>query len=31
LFGRLTNAIYDYDAFWDRQVEAMADYVGLPK
>lgn len=30
LFGRLTNAVTDYDAFFDHQLRAMAGYVGLP-
>ena len=29
LFGRLTNAVYDYDAFFDHQVKVMGNYVGL--
>jgi AcrR family transcriptional regulator len=29
LFGRLTNGISDYDAFFDYQLRAMAGYVGL--
>jgi AcrR family transcriptional regulator len=29
LFGRLTNAITDYDAFFDYQLRAMAGYIGL--
>lgn len=29
LFGRLTNAIDDYDAYFDYQLRAMAGYLGL--
>lgn len=29
LFGRLTNAITDYDAYFDHQLRAMATYLGL--
>jgi AcrR family transcriptional regulator len=29
LFGRLTNAITDYDAYFDHQLRAMASYLGL--
>lgn len=29
LFGRLTNAVYDYDSFFDHQVKVMASYQGL--
>jgi AcrR family transcriptional regulator len=29
LFGRLTNAVYDYDAFFDHQLKAMGEYLGL--
>ena len=29
LFGRLTNGISDYDAFFDHQLRAMAGYIGL--
>lgn len=29
LFGRLTNAIEDYDAYFDYQLRAMAAYLGL--
>jgi len=29
LFGRLTNAIEDYDSYFDYQLRAMAAYVGL--
>jgi len=29
LFGRLTNAVYDYDAFFDHQLKAMSEYLGL--
>jgi AcrR family transcriptional regulator len=29
LFGRLTNGIIDYDAFFDYQLRAMAGYLGL--
>ncbi len=29
LFGRLTNAITDYDAWFDHQLKAMARYLGL--
>jgi len=28
-FGRLTNAIDDYGAYFDCQLRAMAAYVGL--
>jgi len=31
LFGRLTNAIFDYDAFWEQQLNTTAEYVGLTK
>ena len=30
LFGRLTNAVTDYDAYFDYQLRAMAGYLGLP-
>lgn len=30
LFGRLTNGITDNDAWFDHQLRAMADYLGLP-
>jgi hypothetical protein len=30
LFGRLTNAITDYAAYFDHQLRAMAGYLGLP-
>jgi AcrR family transcriptional regulator len=30
LFGRLTNAITDYDAYFEHQLRAMAAYLGLP-
>jgi AcrR family transcriptional regulator len=30
LFGRLTNAVTDYDAYFDHQLRAMAGYLGLP-
>jgi AcrR family transcriptional regulator len=30
LFGRLTNAVTDYDAYFDHQLRAMAAYIGLP-
>jgi AcrR family transcriptional regulator len=29
LFGRLTNAVTDYDAYFDHQVRAMIRYLGL--
>ncbi len=29
LFGRLANAITDYDAYFDHQLRSMATYVGL--
>jgi AcrR family transcriptional regulator len=29
LFGRLTNAVDDYDAYFDYQLRAMGRYVGL--
>ncbi|MEP7179467.1 MAG: TetR-like C-terminal domain-containing protein, partial [Pseudonocardiales bacterium] len=29
LFGRLTNAIEDYEAYFDYQLRAMAAYLGL--
>jgi AcrR family transcriptional regulator len=29
LFGRLTNAIVDYDAFFEHQLLTMASYLGL--
>jgi AcrR family transcriptional regulator len=29
LFGRLTNAVEDYDAYFEYQLRAMANYVGL--
>src|SRR5664279_166705 len=29
LFGRLTNAITDYDLFFDHQLRAMSNYLGL--
>jgi AcrR family transcriptional regulator len=29
LFGRLTNGITDYDAYFDYQLKAMAGYLGL--
>ena len=29
LFGRLTNAVTDYDAYFDYQLRAMAYYVGF--
>jgi AcrR family transcriptional regulator len=29
LFGRLTNGITDYDAYFDHQLKAMAGYIGL--
>lgn len=29
LFGRLTNAITDYEAYFDHQLRAMAGYLGL--
>ena len=30
LFGRLTNGVTDYDAYFDHQLKAMAGYLGLP-
>lgn len=29
LFGRLTNAVTDYDAYFDHQLRSMAEYLGL--
>jgi hypothetical protein len=29
LFGRLTNAVTDYDAWFDHQLKVMAKYLGL--
>jgi AcrR family transcriptional regulator len=29
LFGRLTNAVRDYDAYFDHQLRSMAGYLGL--
>jgi AcrR family transcriptional regulator len=29
LFGRLTNAVTDYDAYFDHQLRMMSRYVGL--
>ena len=29
LFGRLTNAITDYDAYFDHQLRAMAGFLGV--
>jgi AcrR family transcriptional regulator len=29
LFGRLTNAVSDYDAYFDHQLRAMSGYLGL--
>jgi AcrR family transcriptional regulator len=29
LFGRLTNAVRDYEAFFDYQLRAMAHHIGL--
>jgi Tetracyclin repressor-like, C-terminal domain len=29
LFGRLTNAVHDYDAFFDHQMSMIADFVGF--
>jgi AcrR family transcriptional regulator len=29
LFGRLTNAIFEYEPFFDHQVKAMGGYLGL--
>jgi AcrR family transcriptional regulator len=29
LFGRLTNAVHDYDAYFDHQLRAMSSYLGL--
>ncbi|MEO6886699.1 MAG: TetR-like C-terminal domain-containing protein, partial [Jatrophihabitantaceae bacterium] len=29
MFGRLTNAITDYDAYFDHQLRTMARYLGL--
>ena len=31
LFGRLTNAVHDYDAFFDHQMAMMADFVGFAR
>jgi AcrR family transcriptional regulator len=31
LFGRLSNVIVDYDAFFDHQLQMMADYLGLAR
>jgi AcrR family transcriptional regulator len=31
LFGRLTNAIHDYDAFFDHQLTVMGKYIGWEK
>ena len=31
LFGRLTNAIFDYDAFFEHQLAEMGTYLGLPQ
>jgi AcrR family transcriptional regulator len=30
LFGRLTNGVHDYGAYFDHQLRAMAGYLGLP-
>jgi AcrR family transcriptional regulator len=30
MFGRLTNAVTDYDAYFEYQLRTMANYVGLP-
>jgi AcrR family transcriptional regulator len=29
LFGRLTNAVTDFDAYFDHQLDVMAHYLGL--
>ena len=29
LFGRLTNGVVDFDAYFDHQLRAMAGYIGL--
>lgn len=29
LFGRLTNAVTDYDAYFEHQLRAMAHYLGI--
>jgi AcrR family transcriptional regulator len=29
LFGRLQNAVHDYEAYFDHQLRAMAAYIGL--
>jgi AcrR family transcriptional regulator len=31
IFGRLTNAITDYDAWFEHQARTMADLLGLPR
>jgi len=31
LFGRLTNAVSDYDAYFDHQLKVMTRYLGLSK
>jgi AcrR family transcriptional regulator len=31
LFGRLTGAVTDYDAFFDHQLKAMSSYLGLAR
>ena len=30
LFGRYTNAITDYDAYFELQLKVMARHLGLP-
>jgi hypothetical protein len=29
LFGRLTNVVTDYDAYFEQQLRVMARYLGL--
>ena len=29
LFGRYTNAVHDFDAFFDHQLKVMSRYLGL--
>jgi len=31
LFGRLTGAVHDYDAYFEYQLAQMADYLGLSR
>ena len=31
LFGRLTNAVTDYDAYFEYQLKVMTRYLGLSK